>query len=70
MRRLSASCQKGRRKCSGFFWKGINIVILPTGFFLSLATIKSHVNHIYRKLDISRKEELFLKIKDATPKDQ
>lgn len=33
--------------------------------FVSLTTVRTHIHHIYEKLDISRKEELFIVIRDA-----
>ena len=33
--------------------------------FLSLATVKTHIHHIYQKLGITRREELFIRSADA-----
>jgi DNA-binding CsgD family transcriptional regulator len=34
--------------------------------FVSLTTVRTHIHHIYEKLDISRKEELFIVIRETT----
>lgn len=33
---------------------------------VSITTVRTHVHHIYEKLDISRKEELFIALRDET----
>ena len=35
--------------------------------FISVSTVKTHINHIYKKLDISRREELYRKLQNDSP---
>ncbi len=34
--------------------------------FISLPTVKTHVNHIYKKLDVTRREELYRKLQSGS----
>jgi DNA-binding CsgD family transcriptional regulator len=46
-------------------YRGFRYNEIAEELYLSLATVKTHVQHIYRKLGVSRREELFLKMREA-----
>lgn len=52
------------RQVFELLYQGYRYEDMASRLYLSLATIKTHVHHIYRKLGINRREELFRRIRD------
>jgi len=54
------------RQVFDLLYQGYRYEDMARLLYLSLATIKTHVHHIYRKLGISRREELYQRVQDKS----
>lgn len=68
LEKLSAELTEREREVLRLLYRGLRYQEIADTLFLSLATVKTHVHHIYQKLDITRREELFVQPAEQPPR--
>lgn len=65
--KAAAGLSPREREVLQLLYAGYSYREMAEALFVSLATVKSHVHHIYQKLDISRREDLYRRFGGVMP---